>query len=282
MLLFDSLSSRFVPKMIFMEADGAGGGGGGGGGDGDGDPGGGGGGGEKTYTEAEYKAGIEDAVKKRVAKMQRELKVRDKDAEGTKKQIEDLQTQLKELEDALEKAKGAPDEKHKGELDLLQKKFDRELESLKSQLETETAARKEAEESRKVAEGDNLLVSALKDAKCRDMKAGQRYFKPQMEWDDVENQWMLRSENGGLVKIDDGIKEEMPDYLKPSSMDGGGSGASGGAPRRRPQQAELEKLKKELVEAQQKVVQSQGSATALTAFRKIKQKVAALEKELSS
>jgi len=280
-MLLRSMASPFQTWSFFrLEQDGGEGGSGSGG---DGAGGEGGSGGEKTYTEAEYKAGIEAAIKKRVAKAQRDLKVKEKEAGDLQTRVTDLENQLAEVNEALEKAKGEPDEKHKGELELLTKRFEREIDSLRENLDVEKEARKQAEEKQKVTQRDNILIAALKDVGCKDMTAGERYFKPQLEWDDVENDWMFRTNTGNVVTIQEGVEEELPTYLRPPKMEGGGSGTGPGSPGRKSEKRqELEVAEKELKAAKKAAFANRGDNAAVTKVTQLRRKVEKLKSELNS
>jgi chromosome segregation ATPase len=249
--------------------------GGGGGGNEEGDD-------EPRYSEKEFQAKINEVVQKRLAKSSRELREKDKAIADAKGEIDSLKTQITELQEALAASQGGDKDKMKGEIELLQKQYDRQISALQQSLDQEKQARERAELARKQGERDRLLDEALTSARCLDMKAGRRFFGPQIEWDDLDQKWMFKTEKGNLVEIADGVAEEMPDYLKPPVMGSGGSGSQSGSPRVAAKRAELEKLRKDLESAKRKVSQSPNDNTLVLTVTQLKKKIQQLESEIGS
>jgi len=235
---------------------------------------------EKIYTEAEHKEKVEAAIKGRLQKASRELAAKVKEAEASAARVAELEKEILDLRDLIAKGEGGkPDEKHKGEIELLTKKFEKQVAELEKKLDTEKNARLKAEDQQRLAERNRLLNEALSEAHCKDMKAGLRYFLPQIEWDENEKHWYFRTTSDNVVEIKEGVNEEMPDYWKPASIAGSGNG-SGGSPRLAAKRTELDKAKKELEEATAKVKRSGPIDSLLVAVSMAQKKIKKLEMEL--
>lgn len=228
---------------------------------------------EPKYSEKQLQERINAAVQKRLAKAARDSKVADKTSEQQQAEITRLTTEVQDLKEALQKTEGSGD-KNKGQLEILQKQYDRELKQLRSELDVEKKAREQAEKARRDGERAQALDAALTTARCKDMKAGRRYFDPQIIWDEVEAKWMFQTDSNNIVDIAVGVAEEMPDYLKPPAMSGG-SGSQSGSPKVQAQRKEIQRLEKELEEAQKAAhashMDTQSVAKASMLRRKLKQ-----------
>lgn len=257
--------SRFlVPEVLFAPDDG-GGSGGAGGGDPPPTP-------SKTYTQVEF----EEAVKKRLARQAKEHQ----------KTIDDLNTKIATLE---EKIKTTPPvdpndpaaKDFNGRLELLESRHAREIDALKQELNTAKADRETEKKSRLEGERDRLITEALSKQQCRDSRAGKRIFLPQVEFDDIENRWMYRTNKNNLVEVEDGIAEEMPDYLKPPQMNGGGSGTGSVPPKAKAKAATLAAEEKKLADLKSAAQKNGAPTSAMVAFTKQQRKVEELKQELA-
>jgi chromosome segregation ATPase len=276
-MFFDNLR-KFDIRLFLSPDDGGGDGGGEGDEEGEGE----GGSDEKTYTEEELAKKVEAAVKKRVGKLQRDLRSREKKITEFEGQVTELSTRISDMTEAMESGGGGePDEKLKGQLEMQAKQHERQQAQMRKELAQAKADREEAEKLRRVSDRDRELDDALTAVGCKSMKQGRRYFIPQLQYEDGEG-WMFKTEGGNLVTIDEGVLEELPDNLKPSSMSGG-SGSQTGSPKTAAKRAELDKARKELVEARNAFRQDGGSSNAsLAKAHALKKRVAALEAELKS
>lgn len=235
--------------------------------------------GDPVYTEQQLKDRIEDAIRKRLAKTNREIAVKDRELSGLKSKIAELQDQNTDLTEALKQAKENPGKRTDGEIDLITKQHQREVAALQEKLDKETSARKSAEEAHRQGERNRLLDEALQAAGCKDMKAGRRYFSPQVKWDEIESRFMFETESGGMVEIKDGVADELPDYLRPPAM-GGGSGSQGGNPRKAAKRSELQKAEKDLQDAIRVAQQSGMDNSAVVRVSTLRKKVKELKADL--
>jgi hypothetical protein len=205
------------------------------------------------------------------------------------KKLADFEKKITEA--AGNKSNGTPDDDvknleptdYKGRLEVLEKRAARSqkehedrLKAIQNQLEDERKKRRETER-------DKLLNEALADAGCKpeDQHAARKYFLWQIELED--DTWMFRTKGGNLVSLREGVSEELPPYWKPSTMQSGGSGTTGGTVG-----ARVNAKKKQLEDAQKvlKQLYDKGKATNtsadIAAYQRQKKEVERLQKELAS
>jgi hypothetical protein len=72
-----------------------------------------------------------------------------------------------------------------------------------------------------------------------------RTLLPEVFMDEVDEDWRMKTPGGNVVGLDEGVKELLPDYLKPATAQGG-SGAKTGSPAKRQLASELEVEKAKL------------------------------------
>lgn len=250
-------------RMFFEGDDGSGGGGGGGGGD------------EPKFTQADVDRMIVERVK-----------AKDRTLKEHEKNLEKMKTELAELKDKLEKSTppggGTPDAAKLGEIEILERKYQRQLDELNAKL-TNVDKDREAEKARRMkTEKDKELGDALTAVQCQDTVMGRRYFDPQIEWDTVEEKWMYRTKSGNLVSILDGVTDELPNSLKPPALQNGGSGSGNTPPKRLAKKAELEAAKAKLATMEKAARDSRGNAGLVAQWNVQKKIVARLEAEYAS
>jgi len=274
-----------MPRVFFAPDDGGSGGGSGDDGGDDGGDGGGtgggssGGGDDKRFSQEDLDKQLAASMKKWRRQLQKDNAEKDKKIAGLEQSLADLKS---ELESASDGGDDGADKTVEGRFELLEKKHKREMEELNQKLEAESAARQTAEQKAHTARRDTELTRALEKGGCVDLKAGYRYFLPDVTYDDVEDVFLLEMENGKQVPLNDGVKDLLPDYLKRASSQGGGAGTSGsGSPRTRDQKvAALEQKKKELAELRRNTDGSKRHEMMVYMARK--REVEAMERELDS
>lgn len=262
--LFGLSCLGIVAPNLFFSPD-SGGGEGGGTGEGEG------GGEEKKFTQAD----LDRMIKERLRKAERESKA-DKDA------LKTLQAQVAELQDQLKKKDPADPlpADVQGQIDLLRRENERKTLDLQNKLEAMEKERNSERQKREEGERDRELSDALSECGCTDMKMGKRMFMPQIVRDG--DSWMFELSNDkGLVSIAQGVKEELPNYLRPASMQGGGSGSTGGSPKTAAKRKELEDERKKLKEMEIQATKAGGRQDFIMAFQRQKRKVADLERSLT-
>jgi hypothetical protein len=183
------------------------------------------GGGEgKTFTQAQ----VDEFIKKRVKNHERDNKALQLQLKQTQDTLTQVQEQLKTLQQkSNEPPPPAPDDVQ-GQLTLMAERHRREVEGLTTQIETLKKQGEAEVRRRREVERDRELTESLTKAECTDLKVGKRLFAPQIIYDDVDDKWVFQLEKGsGIVSIEEGIEEELPDYLRKARSRGVGSGSSG-------------------------------------------------------
>jgi len=171
----------------------------------------------KTFTQDE----VNKLMAKERKSMERKLQEQN---ESTQKQIVELQQKMSQPPEPK-----PSDTDVKGQLELMEKKHKREQEALEEKLVQTNSALAQEKKKRLETERDKELGDALQTVGCVDMTMGRRFFLPDIEYDEDESRWMYRTASGNLISIIDGVQENMPNYLKPPAMQGGGSGSARGA-----------------------------------------------------
>lgn len=266
-----SWTDPFECRRLFDVDDGSGGGGDPSGDPSDDDP----SSDDPKYTESQ----LQDIVQKRLKSVHRELKKRDQENQTLKQRLDDLEKTLKERSDG-----DPPEGKHPkddaGKLEIERQKHQRELDGIRKDLKDAVDRAEKAETRQREVERDTILTSALSDARCIDIEAGRRYFLQQISWDEIDGQWVFTTKNGNTVEIADGISAELPSYLKPSSMNGGGSGTPSGGGRKAAVQRELDSEREKLTKAKEVFRKNPRDTKATLDYRNQKKTVEALERKL--
>lgn len=241
---------------------------------------------EPKYTEKDLQQRIAQSQERWRKGLQRDLKEKDKQVaeltsrlEQTQKQITELQAQKSEAGEGAGKDR---DKELEGRIELLEKKHARQLEELQKQVQAAEQARVAAEQKARLTTRDTLLKQALAEAKCVDVNGGFRILLPEVVYDEDEEDWRIQTPQGNLVTFSEGVKEMLPDYLKPASTQVGGSGSKTGSPARRQKMTELESAKKRLEELKQDAKARPNNVTAIDSWNRQKRIVAKLESELAS
>jgi hypothetical protein len=264
MMLFPLAGPR-----VFYSPDDAGGGGGGEGGGGDA--------GEKEYTKAQ----VEQIVQGRLTKLQRELAQAKAKTDEDSAKLRDLESQINELRQKLPNPPDPPQELQ-GQLKLLETKHQKLMDDLKKQLDSEKTEREKEHTRRMNVERDNAIFTALREAGCRDdaMEVGKAAFLNSIEYLTDEDRWVFNLKKGGQVTIKEGIQDELPDYLRESSMRGGGSGSTQGA-KTAAAVKRLDAEKDKLSKLHERSIRS-GADSDIQQYQRQKRLVTTLEKELAS
>lgn len=198
-----------------------------------------------------------------------------------KKQIAAKDQELAALRQRME-PQPLPDDL-KGQLELLQKKHDRQMELLEKQLNEERKNREAEYQKRLDAERDRLLEAALAKAQCIDTEVGYRAFLPQCFYDADEQRWLFRLKSSNVVSIEAGIAEELPPYLKRPQAAGRGSGSytSSATPKAEAKKQALVDAKAREAKAKA-IAQSSNRESDRVAWREAFKEVQRLEKELQT
>ncbi len=196
-----------------------------------------------------------------------------------KKQIEEIKAQISSS------APPAPNASEEGQLEIQQRRYERQLEDMRAQVEALQANTENERKLRMNLQRDRLVDDALAGAGVteKNVKAARRYFMPDIEFDELDQAWMFKNEKGNLLSISDAVSEYLPDSLKPSKIARGGAGTQGGVPQRAQRaQRGLDEAKKELSDLQAKIAKNPNDNGLLTQFTRKKQQVRQLESDLKS
>jgi hypothetical protein len=220
---------------------------------------------------------VDKLIQDRVKKLDRENK------EHAKKSVE-LQAKLDQLMEKLaqlEKKPDPPADDVQGHLNLLNEKHKRELDGLTGKIDELSKKLTVSEEKRLETQRDKELDAALIKAGCNDLKGGRRQMLPQLSYDAVDEKWLFNLEKtGGTVSIDEGVEEELPDYLRKPKAERGGSGSTTSDRARKQKSNELEAGEKQLQAMKDKIAATGGKPQDLLTYQQQKRRVEALKKEL--
>lgn len=174
---------------------------------------------DKKFTQAD----LDKQIEQRLGRERRKL---DTEKLTLQKQIDDLKAQIESAPPAPEPAPADA----KGQIELLTKQHTRVVENLNNKIVKLEADLVTEKTRRRETIRDKDLGDALQDARCTDMTAGRRYFLPVIELDETGENWVFKTKSGNHVSIKEGVTEELPAYLRPPAMEGGGSGVRQGDP----------------------------------------------------
>ena len=269
-MLFGNLNDREFCNVSVCRAPDGGDGGGGSGGDPNAAP---------TDDKKFSQADVDSAIDKRLARQKKE---HEKNVQAIQEQLAALAAKNQELEQKLTPPNPEPPKDMAGQIELISAKHEREMAGVRSQLEEFKRTAETEKQRRLETERDKLLHEALAQAQCRDITCGYRYFLHQIQYDDVDKQWVMKTKKDNIVSIADGVAEELPDYLKPSVMMTGGSGSNGGSPLKKTEKMRiLEDKKKELADQMTIARKNPQDGGQVVKVQQIKRQVKDLELELA-
>lgn len=201
---------------------------------------------EKKFSQKDLDKYLQDRVKN----IKKELKSKTTEYEDLQKKVAALEAKVAEGQ--------TPSDNHDktldGKLEAQQRKYEGQLEEIKRKLDEAEKGRLAAEQKQRLVERDTELQQALVASGCVDLVGGQRYFVPQIEWDEDDQKWMFRTKSGHLLSVAEGVEQELPKYMRNSSMATGGSGTGSSKDKKRTEtqnklkeeEAKLEQLAKEM------------------------------------
>lgn len=154
----------------------------------------------------------------------------------------------------------------------LQKKHEQEIAALRGTVEQEKKLRLDAEERRKLTERDSVLADALVSNDVVSLEGGMKYFRDNLYYDDTTGKWKYRAKDGLTFDVGEGIREEMPSWLKKPSNVGGGSGSASALSNA------MEAKSSEVTEAQKRAAQT-GSPTDIANYQRKKRELGDLQEQ---
>lgn len=233
---------------------------------------------ESKFTQAE----VDKFVERRLASVRRE---NEKALKTVQDQVALANQQNKELLEKLEaltKPQDPPGSRElQGQLDLQAKRHEQETVALKKEIEELRISAAQEKQLRMATELRKQLQDALNKAGCRDLLVGERFFLPQIQFDEVEGQYIFNTKKGTVLSVEEGVADELPDYLRVPAMQTGGSGTRNGATRNSEKRRMLEDAKRELKELKESAHKGGGKPDLVTKVMQQQRKVNELEKQLS-
>lgn len=213
------------------------------------------------------------------------------------RQMKEMQKKMEEQQAELEKLKSKPapptppngnpnptgDPAVDGKLEIMEAKFSRQIEDLQGQVQSANEAAEAERQKRLQLERQQLIDKALAEAGVvtKHLVQARRFFDPQIEWDQLEERWMFRTQSGNIVEIAEGVAAEMPDNLKSTKMKGGAGTTAGMPAKKKAQHDALQAAKKRMTEIQAEMKKAGPKNHLLAQFSRAKNEVARLEKELA-
>jgi len=112
-------------------------------------------------------------------------------------------------------------------------KQSKQMEELQKVIQQRESAMEEERELRLASQRDSLLSNALQEAGVLPtaMEAAIKLFRDNVAYDEEKDEFVFMEEKTGVqLPIVEGVKDNMPDYLKASNVKHGGSGGRGSQP----------------------------------------------------
>lgn len=235
---------------------------------------------EQPQTKEEYKFTDKDMAE-----------LRRKEARARKKQQLEYDKKIAELNEKLEKlgkkeeSLPAPQGKKGDELldshakvELLSRKLEQIQRDHENERKTFQQQLKEAEEKSRKQKLEFELTEALNGKTC-DIKVAKRYFKDDIKWDDLDERYVVEDENGRTFPLKEGVDVLMPDFLRVSRVQRGGSGGVGVPGSSSSKKAHKHKQLKAAVEKAKEAAKQQGTSQARFAWQKAKRELEQFERE---
>lgn len=238
---------------------------------------------EKVYTEAELKERIKQAQIRWRKGLQKKAGERDEfetRAEKAEQALKEAKDRIEELEVQCQKFREDKNPDAAAEMEIQRKKHERDRQEWERQLADKDKKIAAAEQKAKEVRREHLLQAALSEAGCTDLIGGMRYFSPIIEWNEDFNDWGMTTADGTPCSIELGVKDQLPDYLRPASQQRGGSGIMTGSPKKTALTKELDREEKKLAELKLEAERTR-STTAILQYEKQRKLVAVKQRELA-
>lgn len=104
---------------------------------------------------------------------------------------------------------------------------DKTLKAVQTELTEAKTARTKAEQDRKNALREAVIIDALSKNRCIDPAVGLKVVQDQVVFDDETGKYTYIRRDGQKVSVLDGVAAELPKYLIESQTPSGGSGSAG-------------------------------------------------------
>jgi DNA repair exonuclease SbcCD ATPase subunit len=155
-------------------------------------------------------------------------------------------------------------------------KMSKQMEEMQNIIVQREETASEERELRLASERDALLAQALQESGVlpNAIDAGLKLFRDNIYYDEDRDEFVFVEDKTGVkLPIEEGVKDNMPDYLKASSVKQGGSGGRGSQAN-----VVLEQARQRLGQLE-KAARTTGAEADIAAYHAAKKNLASLEKE---
>ena len=231
---------------------------------------------EKKFSQKEFDEQLANSMKRWRKGLQKDSAEKEAKLSLLQQELEGVKKDLEEKKVAIAAGK---DKTMEGQLEILQRKHHNEIEELNKKLGEIEKARESAEKKAFDTRRDNEIYKALEKAGCIDLNIAYPYILRQIEFDVEDEVFLVNIGNGKQVRLEEGVKELLPDYLKRPVTTSGGSGSKTGTRSRNQKATDLEEKKRAYEVAKKSCNPRRNDEVANV--MKLKKEVLALEAELN-
>lgn len=214
----------------------------------------------------------------------REAEMRKKSEKAEKRykdELEALKKQVEELTNPRKGKEGDDAETLEVKLMLVEQRAKQREEELEAQIAKERQAREAAEAKERENERLRLLSEALDSIGVANKELAKRYFDRSVIFDEVDDRWAYRTQDGKVVALREGIEVELPPELKPSTLRSGAGVSGSTAAGKTRNQKELEQIEARLSNLSKEIKQRGALPRLLAQYDSALQERNRLRKELS-
>lgn len=214
---------------------------------------------DKTVVSEEVAALLKERDRR-----EKEMRLKaEKQEKKLKEEMDVLRKQIDDLTGTGKKKDGDDAETLQARLEIMEKRAKQREDELNQAIERERKAREAAEEKERQAERVRLLMDALELVGVENKELGKRYFNSQVIWDEVDERWAFKMQDGKVVALKEGIELELPPELKPSKLRSGAGATGSTTAGKTSKQKELEQLDARISNLKKEIQQRGGSAPIL-------------------
>jgi hypothetical protein len=242
---------------------------------------------EATYTKAD----VERMALQRVKRLTKDAQAKDKKIEALEEELKKLSEQITEKlnEPSIPPVVGGAGDESEAELrrqqghwEVQRTRFESTVKDLQGKLGIAEKELIKVKQERMNMERDLEIDKALSSpsVQCIDVDNARILVRDRVEYDQTEEEWIFRTKSGNILPVKEGIEAELPDYLRPSNLRQGGSGATSGGPKASAQRRKLDDKRKELSSVTEQIKKAPRNNDLLVRASKLRREVAALEKSI--
>lgn len=231
---------------------------------------------ERKFSQKEFDDQLASSMKRWRKGLQKENLEKDAKLSLLQQEVEGVKKELEEKKAAIAAGK---DKTMEGQLEILQRKHQGEIGELNKKIGEIEEARKTAEKKAFDTRRDNDIYKALEKAGCIDINIAYPFILRQVEFDVEDDVFLVTIGQGKQVRLEEGVKELLPDYLKRPTTTSGGSGSKTGTRSRNQKATDLEE-KQRAYEAAKKSCDPRRT-DEVAKVMKLKKEIQALDAELN-